>query len=488
MTKANRIRLSLVLYLNYFVHGIGLLILTQNMKALGGAWGTPLATVSYVVSGVGIGRLLAYYLLGSLSDRYGRKTFVYVGMLSYLIFFIGIILTKDFRVAYLLAILAGVANSALDSGTYPTFLEMDNKNGAANILIKAAMSIGEFVLPLFIGLNENLGGWYGLSFIFASVVLLINFVLLSRTQFPQKAKAGKQTNHRLFGGNKRSGSRIGLLVIFSIYGYTSMALMILFTQWITLYGTDVLHMSNIEAHFLLSLYSIGSITGVLLIFAILKWSLIREVKLIVSLNGLSLIMLLVIGFSGSPLLVSIASFIFGATAAGGVMQVGLNIFSTLFPQAKGRATGIYFSFGSIASFTVPIFTGMLSTISTAAALRSDIIIALVSFAIWVIGYQLMVSSADTSGYQTERNQINFIDYWILKLLQWRFKLIKTIGLKKMSQHGPIFDPSRESQIMSQIDRQISDRENAEYYKVIFQTILTSSKDCQSQVQEKGRAK
>lgn len=52
-------QLSISLYLNYFIHGIGLIILTQNMQALSQHWQTPLATVSYVISGIGIGRLLA---------------------------------------------------------------------------------------------------------------------------------------------------------------------------------------------------------------------------------------------------------------------------------------------------------------------------------------------------------------------------------------------------------------------------------------------
>lgn len=39
MTKSNKRRLSMALYLNYLVHGIGLIILTQNMQALG-AFGT----------------------------------------------------------------------------------------------------------------------------------------------------------------------------------------------------------------------------------------------------------------------------------------------------------------------------------------------------------------------------------------------------------------------------------------------------------------
>jgi Arabinose efflux permease len=486
MTRSNRIRLSVVLYLNYFVHGMGLLILALNMKALGNVWGTPLATVSYVISGVGIGRLLAYYLLGSLSDRYGRKNFIYLGMLCYLIFFAGMILTRDFRAAYLLAILAGVANSALDSGTYPTFLEMNPKNGSANILIKAAMSAGEFILPVFVGFNENLGGWYGYTFIFAGAFLLINFLLISRTTFPHQSESEKKTGHRLFAGKKISGARLGLITILSIYGFTSMALMILYTQWITLYGIDSLHMSNMEAHLLLSLYSIGSITGVLLIYFILKRSLINQVTLIVGLNGLSLLLLLLICFATNPLLVSISSFVFGITAAGGVMQAGLNILLSLFPNAKGRVTGIFFSFGSIASFTVPLITGKLSEISSAAALRADLIVALISFALWLIIQKLMAVTDEQAVCQKERDRINLIDYWILRLLQWRFRQVRTIGIKKLNRNDPIFDPEREKRIMSRIDRLVADGENTGYYQAIYQTILSSSKHYQSKIQERGR--
>lgn len=118
LTKSNKRRLSISLYLNYLVHGIGLIILTQNMQALGKFWNVPIATVSYVISGVGIGRLLAYFLFGYLSDKFGRRRLVYIGIFSYMAFFIGIPFTQSISIAYLFAILAGVANSALDSGTY----------------------------------------------------------------------------------------------------------------------------------------------------------------------------------------------------------------------------------------------------------------------------------------------------------------------------------------------------------------------------------
>ncbi|MFT8909005.1 MAG: hypothetical protein ABF908_09205, partial [Lentilactobacillus diolivorans] len=97
LTKSNKRRLSISLYLNYLVHGIGLIILTQNMQALGKFWNVPIATVSYVISGVGIGRLLAYFLFGYLSDKFGRRRLVYIGIFSYMAFLSGFHLRKAFR-------------------------------------------------------------------------------------------------------------------------------------------------------------------------------------------------------------------------------------------------------------------------------------------------------------------------------------------------------------------------------------------------------
>lgn len=58
ITVGQRRRLSLSLYLNYVVHGFGLLILAQNMTNLASSWGVTIKMVSFIISGVGIGRLL----------------------------------------------------------------------------------------------------------------------------------------------------------------------------------------------------------------------------------------------------------------------------------------------------------------------------------------------------------------------------------------------------------------------------------------------
>lgn len=366
-------RLSVSLYLNYLIHGMGMIILAQNMNSLGAAWHQPIKIVSFVISGIGIGRLISYLITGFLSDKISRKFFVEVGMFCYAAFALGMPLTKNIGLAYAFAILAGVANSSLDAGTYTTFVEMNGGNGAYTILIKAFVSVGEFILPILVTILANQGMWFGWSFMAMVALLIINFCLILPLKFPVANQANGDAVHEQDAKINGTAKKImtGALIV---YGYSSMALMIWFTQWITMFAQQTLHMSNGAAHFLLSLYSIGSITGVLVLFALLGHN-VKESHLLLVVNMIALVSLLVIMQSEQSLLMQIASFTFGLSAASGIMQTGLTIFMKLYPTHRGMITGVFYFFGSIASFTVPIITGMLSDINMAAVMASDLVMA-----------------------------------------------------------------------------------------------------------------
>ena len=74
-------------------------------------------------------------------------------------FFFGILHTNNIIIAYVFDFLAGMANSFLDAGTYPSLMEAFPRSpGTANILIKA------FVSEL----------WFGWSFMIAAGIMFIN--------------------------------------------------------------------------------------------------------------------------------------------------------------------------------------------------------------------------------------------------------------------------------------------------------------------------
>ncbi|KRN80480.1 MFS transporter [Fructilactobacillus lindneri] len=166
-----------------------------------------------------------------------------------------------------------------------------------------------------------------------------------------------------------------------------MALMILFTQWISLYAHAVLHFRLGQAQFLMSLYSIGSICGVLVLYLLLKHH-VHEILLLLGLNLTAFLALLLIFLNHSIIVIGSCAVIFGFCAAGGVMQTGLTLFMQIYPHRRGLITGIFYFFGSIASFTIPIITGWLSKQSIRAAFGFDLVIGLVG-----IGLVLLVQLA-----------------------------------------------------------------------------------------------
>ena len=376
--QIKKIRLTLSLYLNYLVHGFGLIILAQNMVALSNDWHTPLKIVSFVISGIGIGRLVAYIITGTLADILSRKLFIYIGMSAYLVFALGMVMHPSIPLAYGLAILAGIANSALDAGTYTTLVEMNNGKGHGTILIKAFISLGEFILPLIVALLQQNNWWYGWSFIVMASLVVINFILISPLKFPAPNQVA--SNKGEFTLNEKQGKKGLQTVLLLIYGYTSMAVMIWFTQWISLYGRKHLDLGITQAQLLMSLYSLGSISGVLVLFLLLRTNL-NKLNLMLILNLGAALALVAILMGNNAHVAQFASYLFGFCAAGGVMQTGLTVFMDLYPRHRGLITGSYYFFGSIASFTVPLLTGILSQQSIRLAFSGDLIVALLGLGI-----------------------------------------------------------------------------------------------------------
>lgn len=97
----SKVRLLISLYLNYFVHGFGLVILSQNMGILGEKWNVSLKMVSFLMSGIGLGRLVSYPVMGRIATIINKKTFLYIGMISYSIFAVGVISVNNFIGIYL---------------------------------------------------------------------------------------------------------------------------------------------------------------------------------------------------------------------------------------------------------------------------------------------------------------------------------------------------------------------------------------------------
>ena len=348
---------AFVLYLSFFVHGFGAAILSQNTKSFQALWNTDAAGVLYVISALGIGRLITYPFSGAISDKFGRRLTVIIGCLVYIGFFGGILLAPNTTVAFFVAILAGVANGFLDSGVLPAVMEiLVQSSGLASILSKLCIAIAQYILPVMVTFWASNGLWFGWTFVICIVLLAIISLLLTKLPFATVGEAKAETAADVV--QVKSNFWIeGVALI--IMGYTATATFQVFLNINKDSGMTFLNMTEAAAGKIGSNYALGSIFAVLLNVVLVKW--IKPVRMIVVYPALSLATLLWMYFVPSPIVAQIGGFLIGATCAGGVLQFLVSVMSDLFPASKAKAVSMIMIAGALCAFSITAIAGTVTS-------------------------------------------------------------------------------------------------------------------------------
>lgn len=92
------------IYFSYFLHGISVITLAQNMTSLAEKFSTDSAGIAYLISGIGLGRLVSILFFGVLSDKFGRRAIILLGVVLYMLFFFGIPASPNLMIAFVLAV------------------------------------------------------------------------------------------------------------------------------------------------------------------------------------------------------------------------------------------------------------------------------------------------------------------------------------------------------------------------------------------------
>ena len=101
---------------------------------------------------LGLGRLISLPFAGPLSDKLGRRFSIIIGCASYVVFLVGIAFSPNTTIAYIAAVLGGIANSFLDTATYPAVAEIIYEyTGIATMGIKLFISVAQLLMPFFLG-------------------------------------------------------------------------------------------------------------------------------------------------------------------------------------------------------------------------------------------------------------------------------------------------------------------------------------------------
>lgn len=370
------------IYLSYFLHGISVITLAQNMSSLAEKFSTDNAGVAYLISGIGLGRLVSILFFGVLSDKFGRRAIILLGAILYMLFFFGIPASPNLMIAFILAVCVGVANSALDTGGYPALMECFPKaSGSAVILVKAMVSFGQMVYPIVVSTMLLNHVWYGYAVIIPGVLFVVITLMLLKSRFPSQmvdagiAKELPQMNSKPLVWLEGMAS-----VMFGVAAFSTFYVIVV---WMPKYAMAFAGMAEADALKTISYYSMGSLVCVFIFAALLK-KLVRPIWANVFNAGLATITAAVIYLYPSPLVCNVGSFLIGFSAAGGILQLGVSVMSEFFPRSKAKVTSIYMMMGGVANFIIPLITGYLSNIGLQYIILLDLAFALLAFVTAII--------------------------------------------------------------------------------------------------------
>ena len=388
MKERNYYPTALALYITYFVLGIAASIMGQYKQAFAALWGAnvlsdglyDVSAVVSVIAAIGLGRLIAFPIAGPLSDRLGRRLSALIGCALYAVFLLSITFTKNMYVAYVLAIISGMANSFLDTSITPSCMEIFKEKGTiANIFTKLSISIAQFLLPFAIGYvaSENLP--FNTIFLVTAAIIIIDGIALAFLPFPPfERTTGKKED-----GTKEKMHFTPSAIILVILGFTTSTT---FMLWMncnqelgTLYG--LADPSKIQ-----SVYAVGIVVALFVNAALLGKGLKPSVILIIY-PCVALATLALVYFVQTPWICLVGGAMMGFFAAGGVLQLVSAVANEMFPKNRGVITSIVMISSSVANFAVLNVASMLTRMGGTNGPR---LVLLFNMAVTVIGIVLAV--------------------------------------------------------------------------------------------------
>ena len=369
----------LILYLNYFIHGIGCSILSQQVvkETLVKQWGiNDVMTVTAIAAALGLGRLISLPFAGPLSDKLGRKASVLIGVTSYVIFFMGIAFSPNVQVAYVAAVLGGIANSFLDTATYPAVTEIINKyTGIATMGIKLFISISQLLMPFFLGVVAGTSMSYLTLAIVAGIAIAVLGVLAIFAPFPTTVKSGKSES--FISSLKNANFSLESIALILI-GFTSTATFQLWLNCAQTFGKEVAGIPSESVSVMQTYYSAGTLVA-LFVTSILITKF-KQVRFLVIYPAISVVMLILVYIIKSPMICYIGAFVIGYSAAGGVLQMATATVNDLFANIKGTITSLVMIASSLCNYTI---------LSAAAKMTATSVIVM-NIVITVIGVLLAI--------------------------------------------------------------------------------------------------
>ncbi|MFC6164018.1 MFS transporter [Lactiplantibacillus dongliensis] len=386
MKRKQYLPLALGIYINYAILGMATIIVSQYGTQFQALWHTNLKGISTVIAMIGVGRLLTILVAGYLSDRLGRKRTMLIGMVAQIVFLVGLLFSTNLISACVAALFMGVTNSFGDTASYPALTDAFQDQAASmNSLVKAAMSLAQFVLPFIVAAEPN----SKMTLIAMVVIMVLDIGLIAMAAFaPQPVISKTTTKQPVAEVEQPAGPKPSMLIdgsLLIIIGFTLSFTFYTFSQYAPNFGSSVLKLGANTAKSLISWYASASLVSVFITSSLV--TKVKPIKLIFVYTLVSFLALLQMVMIPSADGARLTAIVIGFFAAGGIWQLGLTLLSQYFPAKKGKVTG-YYSFATALTFFVgPLVSSFIineTAVSVLHVFQIDTAVTLISLVIVIV--------------------------------------------------------------------------------------------------------
>ena len=358
MNKRRYFPTAVALYITYFMIGISMTIVGQYKQEFAQAWGAnkiadgsyDISSVMAAIAAIGLGRLIAFPIAGPFSDRLGRKKSALVAMLFLIAFFTILPFTTNPAIAYILLMCSGIGNSFLDTSVTPSCMEIFSENGAvANLFTKFSISVGQFVLPIFILMLAKKGMTYHKLFLMVAVAAVLDLIAIIALPFPKQVESAEKNVKK-----RKIRLSASLLLLIGI-GFTSTATFMIFLncnqELGILYGLE-------NPQIIQSFYSTGIVAAIFVTSALVKKGL-KPIRILMVYPVAAFLTLLVMYLVKIPQICLAGGFMMGFFAAGGVLQLATSTANEIYPEHKGTITAMVMFASAVSNYVVINVAGLL---------------------------------------------------------------------------------------------------------------------------------
>lgn len=305
-----------------------------------------------------IGYVMTQLPGGYLTDRFGYRKVLLTSFLVMGTFTAAMGLVENYAAGFLLRILAGMGSGAVFSAGVRAIFDWFRQNSRATAMgfFMTASSLGVTVVNLFVPSVSHRFGWH-MAFYTAGLFPLIGFLIALFLLKERTPKAeGNRAGRPFLQDMKRLLSNRNFLLL-ALAGFFAMWATWGTATWANSYLNQGLHLSLVEAGYVMSLFGIASILCKPLIGILSDWIGGRHKALLILLLGLFGPILIAFGANErAPLvyplavLLGIASYIYSP-----IMNTAVG--ESVDRDLVGTATGLVNTIWQLGSLVSPVVVG-----------------------------------------------------------------------------------------------------------------------------------